>query len=336
MPDSDNLDLFREGRVRARVITLFILGLLAALTLTLAIAYRHDSLGNTANVYFITDSAAGLPEGTAVTMSGFRVGRVSEVTLLPDLKVRVDLAVRAEYLRLLREDAAAELVKEDLLKPHVIALVQGEAKQLLAPQNPRIKFERPESFADMAGELKSKIAPILDDVKQITGTVKTHQHRLAEIMEQAARATHELANAAREINALSADARTQVTGIGGQTLSAVSEVNRTVTQLNGVIRQAEQAVATANSSLPQLLREANGTLESLQAVARDARVISAAAADNVPGILQNAKPAAEDVRNMVRGATQTWPMSEFMPGPPPMMLTPGSLDAKVMREATSK
>jgi hypothetical protein len=64
--------------------------------------------------------------------------------------------MRAEYRSGLREDAKAELVKEDLLKTAVIAIDRGKSERPLA--KPNIEFGRPQSFADMAGDLKNRIA----------------------------------------------------------------------------------------------------------------------------------------------------------------------------------
>ena len=70
---NDNLDEFRAGSVRSRITALFALGIVFAAALAGAIAYRHDMLGNASTIYFITDSASGLAEGTAVTIS--EIGR---------------------------------------------------------------------------------------------------------------------------------------------------------------------------------------------------------------------------------------------------------------------
>lgn len=155
-------------------------------------------------------------------------------------------------------------------------------------------------------------------------------------MESAANATRELASAAKEINTLSADARKQVSVIGSQSVSALTEANQTVVRLNAVIGQAEQSVATINGSLPQLVREANSTLESLQNVARDARTISQAAAETLPSTLRSVQPAAEDAREIVRGVTRAWPIRDLIPPPAPATLPLDSMDARKLREPAAK
>ena len=336
MSESPIQDDFRSGRARGQIVALLVTGALLAGTLALAIAYRHDAFAKTAEMYFETDSASGLSNGTAVTLSGFRIGEVSSVALLPNMQVKVTLTVRAEHMPGIHQDASVELLKEDLFKPAVLAIDRGKSALSLSPRAPQIRFERPESFADMASDLKGRIAPILDDVKQITGTLRQRQDRLGEIMEEAAKASRELAHAAMEINAMSVDVRKQVSSIGNQSVATLTEANQTVVRLNGVIAQAEKSVATINGSLPQLVREANTTLESLQAVARDARTISSAAAETLPGTLRNVQPAAEDAREIVRGVTRAWPIRDLLPAAPPAALAIDSQDAKALREPAAK
>ncbi len=332
--DINSLEDFRAGGARGRILALLLVGVLLAAILTLSIAYRHDAFAPTTDIQFETDSASGLQKGTAVTLSGFRIGEVTGVALLPNAQVKVTMSIRTEHLNEFRDDAKAELVKEDLLKPAVIAIDRGKnSVKLKAAQIP---FERPETFADMAGDLKSRIMPILDDVKKITGTVTEHQAKLAEIMESAANATRELAGAAKEINTLSVDTRKQVGIIGNQSVTALTETNQTVVRLNGVIAETQKSVATINGSLPQLVGEAHATLGSLQGVARDARVISQAAAETLPGTLRNVQPAAEDAREIVRGMTRAWPIRDFLPQPPPAALSIDSHDAKALRDPAAR
>jgi phospholipid/cholesterol/gamma-HCH transport system substrate-binding protein len=334
MAAPNTLEEFQSGAARGRILALVLCGALLAIALTAAIAYRHGSFAKTTEIYFDTDSATGLPLGTAVTLSGFRIGEVSAVALQPDLQVRITLNIRAEYRAGLREDAKAELVKEDLLKPAVIAIDRGKNERPLT--KPRIEFERPESFADMAEDLKDRIAPILDDVKQITGTLRERQHRLGEIMEEAANASRELAQAAKEINTMSADVRKQVAAIGNQSVSALTEANQTVVRLNGVVAEAEKSVATINQSLPQLVQEAQSTLGSLRDVARDARTISQAAAETVPETLRSVQPAAAEAREIVRGVTAAWPIRDLLPPPAPAAMPLNSMDSRKLREPAGK
>lgn len=332
--DLTTLDNFRGRAARGKIIALLLVGVLLAAALTLAIAYRHDAFAQTADIQFETDSASGLLKGTAVTMSGFRIGEVSSVSLLPDAQVRVTMTMRAEYRRELRDDAKAGLLKEDLLKPAVITIDRGKSTVRLVKSS--IPFERPESFADIASDLKDRIVPILDDVKKITGMLTQQQSRLTQIMESAANTTRELASAAKEVNALSADARKQVSIIGSQSVTMLTEANQTVVRLNAVIGQAEQSVAIINGSLPQLVREANSTLESLQNVARDARTVSQAAAETLPSTLRSIQPAAEDAREIVRGVTRAWPIRNLIPPPAPATLPLDSMDARNLREPSAK
>src|ERR1019366_5088563 len=91
-------DDFRSGRARGQILALLLIGVLLAGSLALAIAYRHDAFAKTAEMYFETDSASGLSNGTAVTLSGFRIGEVTAVSLLPNMQVKVTMTLRAEHM----------------------------------------------------------------------------------------------------------------------------------------------------------------------------------------------------------------------------------------------
>ena len=67
--------------------------LLVATALALALAlgggilWQNGRFADLAEVHFFADDANALAPGTAVRLSGFRVGRISAMQLLPDLKV---------------------------------------------------------------------------------------------------------------------------------------------------------------------------------------------------------------------------------------------------------
>lgn len=73
-------------------------------------------------VRFRTSDASGIWPGVNVTVSGYRVGRVEEVTLAMDGKVDVDLRIAERYRRLIGPDSRAERYQEGLIGTSQIAL----------------------------------------------------------------------------------------------------------------------------------------------------------------------------------------------------------------------
>ncbi len=81
---------------RRQIVALIVLSVLLAALLAGGIAYQHGVFTSRAQIYFLADDATGLSPGTPVRMSGFRIGKISEMHLQPDLSVKVVLTIETE------------------------------------------------------------------------------------------------------------------------------------------------------------------------------------------------------------------------------------------------
>lgn len=308
-----------------------LVGLLLAAALTAGIAWRRGAFAPGVLLYAIVDNAAGLAPGTAVRVSGVRVGEVRELALQPDLTVRMSLRVDEALLPALRADARAVLVREQLRVP-VVELEPGRAAERLDPNDPRLAFLGKATLTEIAADLRGRLAPILDDVKQLTGTLRQNQGDIAQVVQHAASASAQLAGAATELRLLTAGARQRLDAVGGQTQALLVQGNATVAKVGGLIDQVDRSLGVVNHALPGLLSKADGTLAQLDAVARDTRAISQAAADTLPGVLRRAPPLVDEAQDLLQGVRQSWPVRALLPPPPPATLPIGSTDARALRE----
>ena len=305
--------------------------LLLAAALSAGIAWRRGAFTPKALLFADIDNAAGLAPGTAVRLSGVRVGEVSELLLLPDLSVRLSLRVDADLLPKLRTDAGAVLIREQL-RPPVIELNPGGAPGRLDPRQPRIAFRGKSTLTEIADELRGRLVPILDDLKQVTGMLRQRQGDVAEVLGNAAKASAELAGSAAEVHALSSSARQRLDAIGAQTQSLLGQGNASVAKVGGLIDQVNASLALVNGALPGLLSKADGTLDNLNAVARSSRQIADSAAQTVPGLLRSAPPMVDEVQDLVTGVKRSWPLRSLLPAPASPELPIESHDAKALRD----
>ena len=321
--------------MRRQVMVLMVVAALLVIALGLGIAYQHDQFARTAEVHFITENANNLAPGTSVRMSGVRIGAVSDVTMRPDQKVRVALTIGAETFASLRSDARAVLMREQLRAP-ALDLYPGSAAQHLPPSKPEIAYSRGPTLTEMADELRARVTPILDDVKQVTGTLRGRQDDMRQVIENVRGATQELASVAKELRLLAADARGRVATVGADVQRASAGLNTSVARAGALLGQAETGLNTVTSALPGLVQKADRTLEQLQGIALDGRTVSSAAATQVPSLLRSAAPLVDDAREVVQGAKQSWPISSLLPTPPSALLQIDSHDAKALREPATQ
>lgn len=316
---------------RAQLITVLVVGLLLAAALAAGVAWRHGAFERTTELYVIADSGASLAPGTAVRLSGVRIGEVYALELQPDLKVRVSLRVGAEHLAVLRSDARAMLIREQL-RPAVLELDPGKSAQPLDSADPRIGFYGRGTLTEIADEIRGRLVPILDDLKQVTGMIRERQGDIQAVLANTAATTQDLARTAAEVRALASGVRAQVATIGGQTQALLAKGNQSVGQLGATIEQLNSGLAVVNGALPGLMKKADDTLGNMNAVARDSREIAAAAAQTVPGMLRGAAPLVDDARDVINGVKRTWPVRNMLGAPAPPELPIESHDAAALRE----
>lgn len=328
----------KRDNVRRQVIAYLVLGAALAVLLAGAIAARQGAFTRTAQLYFLADTAAGIAPGVGVRLSGFRIGSVSDVALLPDLKVKVTLEIEEQHFAALRSDASAEWFKEQL-QAAIIELRPGSSASALSRSDPRVSHSRRKTLTEVANDLRARLAPVLDDVKQLTGTVAEHKGDIAALLANARSSSQELASTTQELRALVTQAKTQVAGLNGQAQGAMGQVQgalgqaqQTLTQVTTLVGKADQSMANINTRLPQLLSQTSDTLEQLNQVTRDVRAVSSAASASLPTVMRTAVPLVEEGRDLVGGVKSSWLLRSMMAPPPTPLLPIDSHDAKALRE----
>jgi phospholipid/cholesterol/gamma-HCH transport system substrate-binding protein len=315
--------------MRRRAVIALSIALVLVVVLFAAIFFGHGAFSTSATVYFIAESANGLTPGTAVKLSGFRIGSVADLRLEPDLKVRVTLKIPLEDFLLLRRDAKAELKKEDVMQSASIELKAGKHPQPLMSDDPKIAFDGGRSFGQTAQELTDRLAPILDDIKALTAMLSDRDRGLGPILQESRSTSHDLAVTAAEVRALMSETRARLATVGSQAQSTLGETSAALTRLDRMAGKAEQSLAKLDDALPGLLLKLSGTMETVQAVAKDARTVSAAAAQSVPQTLRDVQPLVEDAGEVIRGVKRSWPIRNMVPAPAPAALPIDSYDANV-------
>jgi phospholipid/cholesterol/gamma-HCH transport system substrate-binding protein len=317
-----------------QITALLLLALTLAAALIGGIAWQQGAFSGREQVYFIADDVFGLAPGTMVRMSGFRIGKIQGMELQGDLTVRVTMSIDAEPFSRLRSDARAVVIREQL-RPASIDLRAGSAATALASNDPKVAFARRGTLTDIADDFRARIAPILDDVKQLTAVARERKGDIDTIVENVGTLTHALAETGKHVQALSAEMRTRAAGLGSQSETAMVEANRSLVRLGGLLGQAEKSLDMVNAKLPMLLGKSEAMLGNLDAVLRDTRTISSAAASTLPTVLRAAPPLVDESREMLQGLRQSWPLRSVLPPPPPTQLpieSFGNQDSHALRQ----
>jgi phospholipid/cholesterol/gamma-HCH transport system substrate-binding protein len=291
-----------EARSLRRRVRLFLLAaaLLGIVTL-ITVAARHGVFTQTIPIHFFAESAQEITKGMAVKVIGFKIGKVDQLVIEPDNRIKVRILVNDDYARLIPRDSVAKVTKEGLIGASVIEIQPGQDKTRVVAADDVLRFERDSGLGEIAKKLTDQVMPILHDVKQITasindpgGDVKLAVHNISE-------ATAALRTSSQELQKLLHQGNQKVEVLSGQVSGVLEKTDQNMALV-------KKNLATVDSALPGLLQKADGTLENV-------RRISQEGADKVPGLLHDGRAAAGDARDIVSGAKKAWPIRGFVDQP---------------------
>src|SRR5208283_2460249 len=118
------------------------------------------------SIYFIADSGYDINEGQAVKLSGFKIGKVRNITLEENAKVKVELSINRRYMKWVKIDSSAKLYREGVIGDSIIVIKAGSENSKEAVGSVMLPFTREKGIGEIAGELKDEITPALKDLKE--------------------------------------------------------------------------------------------------------------------------------------------------------------------------
>jgi len=152
-----------------RKIGWFVLAAVAGIVTTIvAIGYKQGVFAPQNRIYFIADSGQDISDGQSVKLSGFNIGRVTKLALTDAARVKVTLSINSAYMKWIKADAKARLVKEGVIGDTVIEVVPGSAAAELLSNDNEIAFVREMGFGRAVDELYQELVPLLEDLKRFT------------------------------------------------------------------------------------------------------------------------------------------------------------------------
>ncbi len=131
---------------------LFIAGGLAFFVFTIFIIGKQKNLFNP--VFELTSTfynVSGLQVGNNVRFSGINVGTISEITIINDSTVKVDMQIRKEVNQFIKSDCEVLIGSEGLIGDRLLIISQGSSDSPMAKSGQKLRSSEPvETDAIMA------------------------------------------------------------------------------------------------------------------------------------------------------------------------------------------
>jgi ABC-type transporter Mla subunit MlaD len=292
------------------------LALVAAVLLVLTSAWRQGWFTPTSHVFIELGGAGGVQAGTPVRLKGFKIGEVDEITLEKTLNVRVRMRIETGKMELLGANAAAKFGRDSPISAKFIELLPGDRDGPRLAAGQTLKVDAGSEIEDVMATVKvavdrlstalSKIDPILDDTRKLTGEAVAMRESIRTTL------TATLANIqamSQQFRQTSETARALVGHIDEDRARVVGDVRSVLRQTDAAAASAGKALKTVETDLPVALDRTKELLDNARAASADVRQILREARNDVPPLVRSGRSAAQDAADITTGLKNTWPLS---------------------------
>lgn len=312
----------RFKNLGVKVFLFILLGGLFIFTAVYFLGKQKDLFSPKIKLYFITNTAFGYSEGMAVKLAGFRIGKVSKITLDEQARVKIDLTIQKKYLKWIRQDSTASLKKEGYIGEDFIEISFGSLDKPELQDNMEITFKKAKGIEDIAQEIVQELKPVALDVKNFVMYITDPQGDVTRILKNTSELTKELTNTALLVQDLIKDTKPVVKNIEEITKNIKKETEE-IPKLRGDIDRSLVNIQNLSESLkkdiPNLLENTNKTINNLNKITGDiAKEVpkTGSIIDNVEGITDNTKDITESIK-------RSWFIRRNLPqSPSPSILLP--------------
>ncbi len=282
-----------------------IIGILVAVA---SVGLQSDIFTSKTRIYLIADSGQGMNEGTAVKLSGFKIGKVKKLHLDDAAKVKVDLSINTKYMKWIRTDSEARLIKEGLIGDSVIEITPGSAKAKQIQEDGIVAFERTRGLGEIAAELKDELKPALSDIKQIMSYINDPQGDIKQTLKNLRMISEGLPSTKQHLDTLLKDADSGVNTSVKKIDSVLDSTKQTINTVDGLVKKVD-------NDIPVMLERANKSIENIRKTTEEIKKATEQAAPQIHSIVEKGSDLAEGTKEVVDSVKKIWPVRLFIKQP---------------------
>lgn len=284
-----------------RKIGLFVLAALAGIALVvILLGLQKDMFTPTYTLHFTVDQGTGFAKGMPVKLSGFRIGRVTELTLNDQAMVDITIEVAKKYHKWIRSDSTVRLTKEGLVGDSTVELTIGSLDKEAIKNGDFLVYIKTKGLNEMADEIAEKVKPVLIEVKEIISYVNNPDGDLKKTVKNLEILTRNLEKTRSGADTLLLDANRNLEGIARKTTSLLDTTNRKIDSLDmaGVNATLER--------LPPLLEKTDAAMANITRITDDTQKLSSQAFPLIPGFLSRSEELILSTDRLINTLNSSW------------------------------
>jgi phospholipid/cholesterol/gamma-HCH transport system substrate-binding protein len=178
------------GKSKNRSLSLGLLVSVGLLLFILAIYYlgsKQNLFSSTITVQSNFNNVKGLVEGNKVRYAGINVGTVSDIRIISDSTILVEMALNRKVTEFIRKDAKVEIGQEGLMGSKIVYIHTGSAGAGSVEDNDKLESVKAFDVAEMLDEAKKIIEDgrsVSQNLLEMSGKMNNGDGDLAKLLNE--------------------------------------------------------------------------------------------------------------------------------------------------------
>ncbi len=307
-----------EKKVGAFVF-IIIVGLMAVVFL---VGREKDLFIKKYTLYATTDSGTGLIRGMPVKLSGFKIGRVKELSLDEVARVKVVIEANKKYQQWIRRGSVARLLHEGFIGKSVIEISAGDPSGPVLEEGDELPLEKARGVEELVKEMKpvlKEVSGIINYVNDPKGDVKTTLRNLKAVSSELSDIGERIDATLRGVSTTFKRADNFISMMDEHVEPMAVDAKAVIGNLESATRRLEPILDSTSKiasevegltgRLMPITERTEKVLENLDALTGSLAVRGSEIGD----MIEQSGELIYEGADMVRGIKQSWPVKLMMP-----------------------
>lgn len=216
------------------------------------------------------DNVGGITRGSAIRVSGLRVGTVGRVALDPEDEISVLVELIMVPDRFIRQDDQVAIGSAGLLGDQIIEIIPGPIDSPRWPVEQEIDGIEAADLTTLLDDVPALAAQVRDALGSLAGLLESSGPLVTESLAGISEAAASVSRIGIELEGLVADAR----GLTAPLQAGISSVDTLAAELGAAVSELSRLTSTISS--PESVESIGNTIRQLQAVSDNLLVTSQA------------------------------------------------------------
>ena len=292
-----------------RKIGIFIATALAGIVIAgLLFGLQKDFFTIKYSLRFTADRGTGFTKGMSVKLSGFRVGRVTAISLNDQAMVDIIIEIDSDYRAWIRGDSTVKLVKEGLVGDSIIDISVGSPDKPQLKDKDFITYIKTKSLDEMAADIADKVKPVLIEVSEIISYINDPDGDLKKTIRNAEQLTRKLEGTRQNADLLLVSAAGNVNLVTARTSSLLDNTSKKIDSIDlaPAINRINSTLDHLDKKLPALLDKTDATLENVSRISYETRLLAEKTFPKIPGVISLAEDVMLSTDRLINSLQNTW------------------------------